>query len=163
MENKYEKAINKNEIEDFLFGRGEYLYTDKENILHISLYTYEDIERYGKIYGFENMQLQFREDIKKIFTASNLIPYELSTIIGYIYIYMRRYYEEKRYPIEFKIDYELKSLISKNLSFLNDKYSEATVSLDYDKKENNAGYFLHNSKRIIKMIKEKFAIDLLDL
>lgn len=161
MENKYEKAIKNNEVEDFLFGRGEYLYTDKENILHMSLYTYEDIERYGKLFGYEKMLIQLEKDIKTIF-KKDITPSELSTIIGYIYIYMRRYYEEKRYPLEFKVDKELKSLISKNFSILNDKYSEASIVLDYDKKEDNPGYFLNNSKRIINMIKEKFEINLLD-
>ncbi len=100
--------------------------------------------------------------IKKMLKGK-ITPFELSTILGYIYIYMLEYYEEKKYSIEFNIDDDLKSLIINNITFFDKKYETASIILDYSKKEDNPGYFSHNSKRIINMIKEKFAIDLLDL
>ncbi|OJX28679.1 MAG: hypothetical protein BGO86_03525 [Chryseobacterium sp. 36-9] len=65
MENKYKKAIENFEVEDFFFGRGRYLYVDRErnNMHNISL-TSIDILEYKLICGNEKMLLQFKKDKK---------------------------------------------------------------------------------------------------
>lgn len=125
--------------------------------LHTGYITFRYIEEYGKKQGELKMLEQFKGDIKKVLKL-NLTSFEFLAISTYIYI--RHFFEEKKFKIEWIPDEETKILIKKHYnSFLN-QYEPSEEFNNRFPKENN-GYFLRNIIAKYRQIKERFGIDLL--
>jgi hypothetical protein len=159
-EDLYKRAIKQGRTIDFLLGREEYLFPDREwGGLHTGYITFSYIEEYGKKHGEEKMLKQFKADIKKALQL-NLDTNDFLTISGYIYIYMRHFYKEKSISIEWIPDEETKMLIKKNYNSFLDQFDPSEKFDSHFPKQSN-GFFLDNIISKYKFIKERFGIDLL--
>jgi len=160
MENRYYEAIHKGETVDFLLGKNKYHIPDRERAgMHEMSVTVAYLNYYCQTEGNEKMLAQLKKDIL-LTLEKELIPHDLSMLIGYIYIYQRDYYEENSFSVEWILDEKTISLIREKLNLFLEIYKEEDAKLDYTKKENSHGYFLNNTLRLLNLLQEKFKISI---
>lgn len=157
----YENAIRKDQTIEFLLGRGDYLYADRESAgLHTPYITFADIEEYGRIYGQAKMLKHFKADIKKVLQL-DLDPNDFLTVSTYIWIYMLDFYEQKSLSIEWIPDEEIKMLIKKHYDDFVSRFDPTEEFNNQFPKQSN-GFFVRNIMAKYRQIKERFGVDLLD-
>lgn len=151
------------DLKEFFYGKENAWYGSfKEGGgIHQPMYTSPYIEEYSKKYGSNKMLNRLEKDLNTLLKEKDLIPFELSHIIMYIYIFIRDYKKENELSFQGVIKNRLKLLIKERLSEMVKKYGNEDTHLDYAKNKNNHGYFLHSAQIAINKIKERYGVDLL--
>lgn len=144
MNKKYEHAIEIGKEIDFLLGKDQYNYGDKNDFFSDKIHSVEatlwDIVEYGKLHGNDVMLIQFEKDLLKVL-KSDLTCYELQMVVKYIQTYMRYYYEEKKINTKWDINKEIKKRIKEKYIYFKSNYHP---TFDFDSKIplKNEGFFL---------------------
>lgn len=155
--NNYQESIKREETFDFLLGKNKYINSDRERAgMHDMSLTYYYIKEYGKIVGNEKLLFQLKKDIKMIL-EKDLTPYELSMIIGYLYLYQRDS-RDLLFTDQWIIEDKIKQQIRQKLNLFEIRFTDENKELDYTKKEYSHGYFLYNCKFNLDKLKEHFDI-----
>lgn len=160
--NKYQQAIENNEVEDFLLGNGKYRYTNDMD-MHNFYLTFDDIVEYSKIFGNQKMLNQLNSDLKKI-SPSISTPYYYYIVINYIFLYTSSYnnHENNDIVVEWKPDEELRSLLKDKMSELVLTYKIEDKDLGYELKENNHSFYLESVIKLINVFFKRFGVNLLE-
>lgn len=153
----YEKAKKNNETIDFYLGRGDYLHYDREWNSHTPSVSFFSLEAYCEKYGNEVMLNSFKNDLIEIL-KEKLTPIEFNDLQTYIWIYLLKYYEEKSFEIEWRVEKIIRQLIKKHI----DRFSYELSDVLEDKWPSD-GYEFKNILSSIKNTKNRFGIDLLDI
>lgn len=153
----YEKAKKNNRIIDFYLGRGDYLHYDREWNSHNPSVSFFGLEQYSNKYGNKAMLDSFKKDLIMIL-QENLTAREFNCLKSYIGIYLRKYYEEKSFEIEWRVEENIRQLLKNHI----DKFStEFTATSEY--KWPSDGFEFKSALRFFEIIKERTGIDLLDV
>lgn len=153
----YERAKKHNEVIDFYLGRKKYLHYDREWNCHTPSISFRSLEAYSKKYGNEVMLNSFRNDLIKILKMK-LTASDFNCLKTYIWIYLQRFYEEKSFEIEWRVEENIRQLIKNHVDRFND---ELLFSLEDDWPSD--GFMFKNILQSIQITKERFGIDLLDI
>ena len=82
--NKYKKAIERNEVRDFLFGYGEYYHHDRDWGTHDNISTFIDILEYGEEIGRNELSEQFDADIIAILETNEIGLEEFGDLLCFV-------------------------------------------------------------------------------
>ncbi len=153
----YERAKKNNRIIDFYLGRGDYLQYDREWNNHNPSVSFFGLKEYSNKYGNKAMLDSFKNDLIKIL-KENLTAREFNCLKTYIWIYLQKYYEEKSFEIEWRVEENIRQLIKNHV----DKFSaEFPATIEY--KWPSEGFEFKNILRSFEITKDRFDIDLLDI
>ena len=101
--NNYKKAIERNEVRDFLFGYGEYFEKNDEwgeEYGHDSICTFIHIIRYGEEIGFDKLFRRLEFDFTSILENNDISAREFAFMLLYIWFSFSYYVDTKRRPYD---------------------------------------------------------------
>ena len=158
--NPYDHAIQHDETREFLLGEGTYLYPDYDWAgIHTPSLTFEDIIAYGKLKGNDVMQKRLESDIDEVL-AGEVTTHNLVIIKTYIWIYARRFYEEKEGLPEWNISNKTKALFKQQLEKFTGLYG--TGGGEFKRNSENNEFNVEQLVASIRLMQERFGINLME-
>lgn len=113
--NPYQKAIERHEVKQFLLGRGEYFFLERDWGTHDSTHTGWKIWDYARLHGEEKLYQQLDKDLIMALSDETISVLEFSFLINYIWIYFVNK-EEGKYHHDWSISTDLKRQIQWQLA-----------------------------------------------
>ena len=98
--NLYKKAIDSEEISDFLLGRNDYFILNRDYGNHDITGTYMDILNFGIEFGEEKLYNQLNKDIEFIILNENISLHDYTNILGVIFFQLVYRKEEGKFHSE---------------------------------------------------------------
>jgi len=170
--NRYEEAIMQKREIDFLLGREEFFYIEQDSGKHYSLLTMYGVFGYSQKYGNQKMLEKFNSDIYKVL-KTDISVQDLFIITNYVYLYNISYLgmlsenpskrdKENNVTVQWILSDEIKNLFT--IQYKKNKKLYGHLSKDdfrWISEDPGYGFFLYQIEAKLKIIKEKFDIDLL--
>ncbi|OJX28678.1 MAG: hypothetical protein BGO86_03520 [Chryseobacterium sp. 36-9] len=161
--NKYLRAISRGEVNEFLLGKGKYFeHHDKDMNYpdHDVSKSFNYLLEYADDYGYDKMTKELDKSLIEVITT-DISPFDLSSLMQYIYIYINRSVIEKTIRYKWNLSENLKQTIKNKLNEFRNKYGSNNNRSSTDVKRDNP-YNVNNVEFMIQLIKDRYEIDFLD-